>query len=146
MSDARQPEVRSSNFLFSLPATCRLFSRGVIFTRARVSLALLSLRKNGGLLRSPQPEVRPSNFLFSYKDYLPETSNQPTPQWCKKSTSGWRPSLIKLPILPTFYISPICKHYQSKISVPDINYTQLTLSNAWYSFLFTNDLWRNFQF
>ena len=35
---------------FSLPAGCRLFSRGVIFTRARVSLALLSLRKNGGLL------------------------------------------------------------------------------------------------
>ena len=29
---------------------CRLFSRGVIFTRAGVSLALLSLRKNGGLL------------------------------------------------------------------------------------------------
>ena len=29
---------------------CRLFSRGVIFTRARVLLALLSLRKNGGLL------------------------------------------------------------------------------------------------
>ena len=28
----------------------RLFSRGVIFTRARVSLPLLSLRKNGGLL------------------------------------------------------------------------------------------------
>ena len=26
------------------------FSRGVIFTRARVSLALLSLRENGGLL------------------------------------------------------------------------------------------------
>ena len=35
---------------FSLPAACRLFSRGVIFTRFRVSLALLSLRKNGGLL------------------------------------------------------------------------------------------------
>ena len=35
---------------FSLPAACRLFSRGVIFTRARVSLALLSLRKNWGLL------------------------------------------------------------------------------------------------
>ena len=35
---------------FSLPAACRLFSRGVIFTRARVSPALLSLRKNGGLL------------------------------------------------------------------------------------------------
>ena len=29
---------------------CRLFSRGVIITRARVSLPLLSLRKNGGLL------------------------------------------------------------------------------------------------
>ena len=29
---------------------CRLFSRGAIFTRVRVSLALLSLRKNGGLL------------------------------------------------------------------------------------------------
>ena len=35
---------------FSLPSACRLFSRGVIFTRARVLLALLSLRKNGGLL------------------------------------------------------------------------------------------------
>ena len=33
-----------------LPTACRLFSRGVIFTRACVSLALLSLRKNGGLL------------------------------------------------------------------------------------------------
>ena len=35
---------------FSIPTACRLFSRGVIFTRARVLLALLSLRKNGGLL------------------------------------------------------------------------------------------------
>ena len=33
-----------------LPAACRLFSRGVIFIPARVSLVLLSLRKNGGLL------------------------------------------------------------------------------------------------
>ena len=33
-----------------LPAACRLFSRGVIFTRACVSLALLSLGKYGGLL------------------------------------------------------------------------------------------------
>ena len=31
-------------------AACRLFSRGVIFTHARVSLALFSLRKNGELL------------------------------------------------------------------------------------------------
>ena len=35
---------------FSSGIVERLFSRGVIFTRARVSLALLSLRKNGGLL------------------------------------------------------------------------------------------------
>ena len=35
---------------FSLPAACRLFSRGVIFTRPCVSLALLSLKKNGALL------------------------------------------------------------------------------------------------
>ena len=38
------------SLIFSLPAACRLFSRGVIFTRERVSLALLSLRKIGGLL------------------------------------------------------------------------------------------------
>ena len=31
-------------------AACSLFSRGVIFTRARVSLALLSLVTSGGLL------------------------------------------------------------------------------------------------
>ena len=37
---------------FSLPAACRLFSRGVIFTSARVSLTLLSLRKNGDYLKS----------------------------------------------------------------------------------------------
>ena len=35
---------------FSLPAACRLSSCGEIFTRTRISLALLSLRKNGGLL------------------------------------------------------------------------------------------------
>ena len=38
---------RGERKIFSLPAACRLF---LIFTRARVSLALLSLRKNGGLL------------------------------------------------------------------------------------------------
>ena len=40
----------SSPSFFSLPAACRIFSRGVIFTRA-----LLSLRKNGGLLVVYQP-------------------------------------------------------------------------------------------
>ena len=34
----------------ALPAACRLFSRAVIFTPVRVWHALLSLRKNGGLL------------------------------------------------------------------------------------------------
>ena len=38
---------RKKKSFFSLPAESRLFSRGVIFTRARVSLALLSLRENG---------------------------------------------------------------------------------------------------
>ena len=39
------------NFVIFLSPHCvSPFSRGVIFTRARVSLALLSLRKNGGLL------------------------------------------------------------------------------------------------
>ena len=33
----------------SLLIVCRLFSRGVIFMHARISLALLFLRKNGGL-------------------------------------------------------------------------------------------------
>ena len=47
--DTRRGERKMRSF-FSLPAACRLFSRGVIFKRARVSLALLSLRKNGGLL------------------------------------------------------------------------------------------------
>ena len=44
--DTRRGERKMKN----LPAACRLFSRGVIFTRVRVSLALLSLRKNAGLL------------------------------------------------------------------------------------------------
>ena len=35
---------------FSLPVACLLFLRAMIFTRARVSFALLSLSKNGGLL------------------------------------------------------------------------------------------------
>ena len=39
-----------SPLFFSLPAACRLFSRGVFFTCARVSHVLLSLRTNGGLL------------------------------------------------------------------------------------------------
>ena len=46
---------------FSLPAACRLFSRGVIFTRASVSLALLSLRTNEGLLVVYHSTNQPAN-------------------------------------------------------------------------------------
>ena len=45
-----QREREKNFFIFLSPAACRLFSRGLIFTRARVLLALLSLTKNGGLL------------------------------------------------------------------------------------------------
>ena len=34
-----------------------------------------------------------AEFLFSFKDDLPKNFNQIIPQWCKKSTSGWRTSL-----------------------------------------------------
>ena len=53
---------------FSLPAACRLFSRGVIFTPARVSLALLSLRKNGGLLVVYMIIVRVTGADYSVTD------------------------------------------------------------------------------
>ena len=55
----KSPHARKGDTFFSLPAACRLFSRGVIFTPAHVSLALLSLWKNGGLL------VVYSNVRFS---------------------------------------------------------------------------------
>ena len=41
LRDSRAREARAR--VFSLPAECRFFSREVIFTRARVSVALLSL-------------------------------------------------------------------------------------------------------
>ena len=56
--------------LFSLPAACRLFSHGLIFTRAHVLLALLSLRKNGRLLvvypllPPPPPPPPPQKSTF----------------------------------------------------------------------------------
>ena len=50
------PREKRRRAFFSLPAACRLLSRGVIFTRARVSLALLSLRKSeGGIGREYLP-------------------------------------------------------------------------------------------
>ena len=63
---ARLPSLRLSPPFFlrdSRASETRLFSRGVIFTPARVSLALLSLRKNGELL-----VVYPSLNLKKKKD------------------------------------------------------------------------------
>ena len=47
-------------------AACRLFSRGVIFTRARVSHALLSLRKNGGLLVVYETSATCQQLCYSF--------------------------------------------------------------------------------
>ena len=52
------------NFFF-LPSACHLFSRGVIFTRARVLLALLSLREKRGTTRG---------LLFSLPNLYPPCS------------------------------------------------------------------------
>ena len=46
---------------FSLPAAYRIFSRGVIFTSASVSLAPLSLRTNEGLLVVYHSTNQPAN-------------------------------------------------------------------------------------
>ena len=48
-----------------IPTACRLISREVIFTRARVPLALLSLRKNGELLVVYNHVVLNRDFLFN---------------------------------------------------------------------------------
>ena len=45
-----QQSQRSASARENLPTASRFFSRGVIFTRARVQHALLTLRKNGGPL------------------------------------------------------------------------------------------------
>ena len=50
------------------------------------------------LLPSHKPrrqQICIAKFLFSYKEDLSGSFNRPTPWWCKKSTSGWRPSLRK---------------------------------------------------
>ena len=67
----RESKFKSLRFVcspsfFSLPAACRLFSRGVIFTRARVSFAPLSLRKNGGLLVVYHTVKWPSCFVNNW--------------------------------------------------------------------------------
>ena len=66
LRDSRAREARAR--VFSLHAACRFFSRGVIFTRARVSLALLSLRKNGGLLVASLVFQWPDDDLMTEKD------------------------------------------------------------------------------
>ena len=87
---------------FSLPAACCLFLRGVIFTSARISLALLSLRKNGGLL-----VVYPVNMAFNTK--------------CDMAFQEWLPShrvLLKGP--------------SEKSQVTIINYFLLYCTGSWF--------------
>ena len=60
----RRDAVGRENFFF-LPSACHLFSRGVIFTRARVLLAVLSLREKRGTTRS---------LLFSLPNLYPPRS------------------------------------------------------------------------
>ena len=60
----KRERARKSPHTSSLPAACRLFSRGVIFTRARVSLALLSLRKTGDYSQS-RPDSPSSQAIIS---------------------------------------------------------------------------------
>ena len=45
----KSPHARNGN---TLPVTCHLFSRGVIFTHARILVTLLSLRENGDYSQS----------------------------------------------------------------------------------------------
>ena len=76
ISQATQPpaltlrEKRPGDEVGSLPVGCLLFSialaLGVIFTRARVSLALLSVRKNGGLL---VVSLRKHPFLLALRSW-----------------------------------------------------------------------------
>ena len=55
-------------------APCHLFSRGVIFTRALVPLALLSLRQNGGLL-----------VVYCHPALLKLPNVTQAPQWGRKA-------------------------------------------------------------
>ena len=54
------------------------------------------VNRKWGLLTIHMPwshQICITKFLFSYNDDLLESLNQTTPQWCKKSTYVWRPSL-----------------------------------------------------
>ena len=85
--EKRRHAAGRENF-FPLPVTCCLFSRGVIFTPTRVSLAVLSLRKNGGLLvvyaydgkkdlYSPPPPSPPRSATHAHTNtHTPVTDTQ----------------------------------------------------------------------
>ena len=74
-----------------------------------------------GLLPFSMPwrwQICIAKFLFSYKEDLPESFNQNTAQWFKKSTCSWRPSLKNTVAmsrrclvcdLPTMIASTLCK-------------------------------------
>ena len=66
-----QLAVKGQKLGLCLPAVCHLFSHRLIFMRARVSLSLLSLRKNGGLLIV---YAASKSFIFSDNVYCPAHS------------------------------------------------------------------------
>ena len=81
-------------YTIGVKAACRLFLRGVIFTRARVSLALLSLRKNGGLLvvypfKSKEMSISPTAetlwFLVKYSIFAICLQ-----RWCEQRNYVWQ--------------------------------------------------------
>ena len=72
------------------------FELAVIRELKRRRFWAMHVNRKWGLLPFYVPgfyQICISEFLFSYKDDLPKGFNQTTAQCCKKSTSGWRPSL-----------------------------------------------------
>ena len=66
-----------------------LFSCGVIFTRARVSLTLLSLRKNGGLLEVYVLACVPTLVIFVFAGIFGQLPGQITSK--NETVSGKKP-------------------------------------------------------
>ena len=75
---------------------CKNFTSGWRPSLTNAVANATHVNRKWGLLTIYMPwsyQICITKFLFSYNDDLLESLNQTTPQWCKKSTSGWRPSL-----------------------------------------------------
>ena len=99
LRDSRASEMRRGGErekFFSLPAACRLFSRGVIFTRARVSLALQSLMTNGGPLVvyfwKKERSAKRANFTWLRPNYQLLKHNQSNEKKKKHVTAKSQPT------------------------------------------------------